>query len=77
MTSTQTADRPLARPRTLVVIPTYDEAANVTAVVERVRHAVTALDILVVDDSSPDGTADTKIQRAIVRHAGFGVAACD
>jgi dolichol-phosphate mannosyltransferase len=57
MTSTQTADRPLARPRTLVVIPTYDEAANVTAVVERVRHAVTALDILVVDDSSPDGTA--------------------
>lgn len=44
--------------RTLVVIPTYDEAANITEILTRVRSVVPDLDILVVDDSSPDGTAD-------------------
>jgi len=44
--------------RTLVVIPTYDEAANINEVLSRVRAAAPAVDVLVVDDSSPDGTAD-------------------
>jgi glycosyltransferase involved in cell wall biosynthesis len=44
--------------RTVVVIPTYDEAANVAQVLQRVRAAVPDADVLVVDDSSPDGTAD-------------------
>jgi dolichol-phosphate mannosyltransferase len=44
--------------RTLVVIPTYEEALNVTEVLTRVRAAAPQVDILVVDDSSPDGTAD-------------------
>ena len=44
--------------RTLVVIPTYDEAANINEVLSRLRAAVPAADVLVVDDSSPDGTAD-------------------
>jgi dolichol-phosphate mannosyltransferase len=43
---------------TLVVIPTYEEALNVTEVLTRVREAVPDVDVLVVDDSSPDGTAD-------------------
>jgi dolichol-phosphate mannosyltransferase len=43
--------------RTLVVLPTYDEAANIAEVLYRVRDAVPSADILVVDDSSPDGTA--------------------
>jgi len=42
----------------LVVIPTYDEALNVTEVLSRVRAAVPQVDVLVVDDNSPDGTAD-------------------
>ena len=42
----------------LVVIPTYDEAPNVTEVLSRVRAAVPHVDVLVVDDNSPDGTAD-------------------
>ncbi|HZN16277.1 MAG TPA: polyprenol monophosphomannose synthase [Acidimicrobiales bacterium] len=41
----------------LVVIPTYLEAANIETVLERVRAAVPDAHILVVDDSSPDGTA--------------------
>ncbi len=42
----------------LVVIPTYDEAENVADVLGRVRAAVPDAHVLVVDDNSPDGTAD-------------------
>jgi dolichol-phosphate mannosyltransferase len=41
---------------TLVVIPTYNERENLAEVVARVRAAVPAASVLVVDDSSPDGT---------------------
>jgi dolichol-phosphate mannosyltransferase len=44
--------------RTLVVTPTYIEALNVIELLERLRAAVPDVDILVVDDNSPDGTAD-------------------
>jgi len=44
--------------RLLVVMPTYNEAATVRRVVERVRAAVPAADVLIVDDSSPDGTGE-------------------
>ncbi|MDN5853467.1 MAG: polyprenol monophosphomannose synthase [Actinomycetia bacterium] len=40
----------------LVIVPTYNEADNLTAIVERVRSAEPSADILVVDDGSPDGT---------------------
>lgn len=42
--------------RVLVIIPTYNEAENITAVVARVRAAVPEADVLVADDNSPDGT---------------------
>jgi len=45
-------------PKTLVVIPTYNESANLMDVVTRIRSAVPNIDILVVDDNSPDGTGD-------------------
>ena len=44
--------------RLLVVMPTYNEAGTVRKVVERVRAAVPAADVLIVDDSSPDGTGE-------------------
>jgi dolichol-phosphate mannosyltransferase len=44
--------------RTLVVMPTYDEALNIVEALTRVRAAAPDVDILVVDDNSPDGTAD-------------------
>jgi dolichol-phosphate mannosyltransferase len=44
--------------RTLVIIPTYLEADNIAEVLRRVRKAAPQADVLVVDDSSPDGTAD-------------------
>lgn len=43
---------------TLVIIPTYNEVENLPLIVERVRSAAPQVDILVVDDNSPDGTGD-------------------
>src|ERR1700733_8905314 len=42
----------------LVVLPTYNESANIGTVLRRVRAALPAASVLVVDDGSPDGTAD-------------------
>jgi dolichol-phosphate mannosyltransferase len=44
--------------RLLVVIPTYNEAATIREAVEGVRSVVPTADVLVVDDSSPDGTGE-------------------
>lgn len=42
--------------RTLVVVPTYDEAENIVALLEAIRTSSPDVDVLVVDDASPDGT---------------------
>jgi dolichol-phosphate mannosyltransferase len=42
--------------RVVVVIPTYNEATNLAWIVGRLRTAQPAIDVLVVDDGSPDGT---------------------
>jgi len=44
--------------RQLVCIPTYNEAANILPLVERVHEAAPDSDVLVIDDASPDGTGD-------------------
>ena len=48
----------------LVVIPTYDERLNLESIVGRVRSAVPAAEVLVVDDDSPDGTGELADQLA-------------
>ena len=42
--------------RVVVVIPTYNEASNLAWIVDRLRRAQPGVDVLVVDDDSPDGT---------------------
>lgn len=42
----------------LVIIPTYNEIENVEAIIRAVLSLTKALDVLIVDDNSPDGTAD-------------------
>ena len=46
--------------RVTVVTPTYNEAKNIVALVERVFQVLAGheADLIVVDDNSPDGTAD-------------------
>src|SRR4051812_24321004 len=48
-----------------IVLPTYNEAGNIERVVAGARVALPDAHILVVDDNSPDGTADVA--------AGLGV----
>jgi apolipoprotein N-acyltransferase len=43
--------------RTLVILPTFEERATIEQVLRGVRKAPQDVDVLVVDDSSPDGTA--------------------
>ncbi len=44
--------------RTLVIVPTYNESANIDEVVRKIFANVEQAHVLVVDDHSPDGTAD-------------------
>jgi dolichol-phosphate mannosyltransferase len=44
--------------RVLIVMPTYNEAENIEEVLGLVRESAPSADVLVVDDASPDGTAD-------------------
>ncbi|MEY2417748.1 MAG: dolichol-phosphate mannosyltransferase [Actinomycetota bacterium] len=48
----------IGAPRVLIVLPTYNEVDNVTSILDRIRDAAPQADMLVVDDGSPDGTAD-------------------
>lgn len=39
-----------------MILPTYNEIESLEAVLRRIRHSLPEADVLVVDDSSPDGT---------------------
>ena len=43
---------------TLVIIPTYNEKENIEAIIETVFKQKKKFHVLVVDDNSPDGTAN-------------------
>jgi dolichol-phosphate mannosyltransferase len=55
---------------TLVIIPTFNEIENLPLIVKRVHAAQPAVHILVVDDSSPDGTGELADQLAETDGAG-------
>ena len=57
---------------TLVIIPTYDERENLEPIVDRVLTCGAAVDILVVDDNSPDGTGELADELA-TRHPEISV----
>ncbi|WP_300400649.1 polyprenol monophosphomannose synthase [Nocardioides sp.] len=50
--------------RALVVVPTYDEADNIGELLDRLHLAAPDVQVLVVDDASPDGTAHLVRERA-------------
>lgn len=52
--------------RTLVCIPTYDEIESLPPLLERLLAAQPDVDVLVVDDGSPDGTGQWAQRRADV-----------
>jgi dolichol-phosphate mannosyltransferase len=42
--------------KTLVIVPTFNERENLTPLVDRLMRLPTPVEVLVVDDNSPDGT---------------------
>lgn len=44
--------------RILVITPTYNEKENIEAIVEQVLAVNSGIEMLIVDDNSPDGTGD-------------------
>lgn len=56
-------------PSHLVVVPTYNEIENIEALVQAVFELDTPFDIVVVDDGSPDGTAN-KVRELMSQHPG-------
>ena len=44
--------------RTLIIVPTYNERENVPGLVGQILSLVKEADVLLLDDNSPDGTAD-------------------
>jgi dolichol-phosphate mannosyltransferase len=55
--------------RVVMVMPTYNEADNLTWIVGRLREAHPDVDVLVVDDDSPDGTGKLAEELAAADHA--------
>jgi dolichol-phosphate mannosyltransferase len=56
-------------PESLVLIPTYNERENIHDIIEAVMALPTGLHLLIIDDGSPDGTADI-VRQQIERFAG-------
>ena len=56
----------------LVVVPTLNESENIRELLEGIRALEPAVDVLVVDDASPDGTADV-VQDVGARLGGIEV----
>jgi dolichol-phosphate mannosyltransferase len=48
----------MAQKKVLIIIPTYNERENIALIIPEIRKNLPSTHILVVDDSSPDGTSD-------------------
>lgn len=49
--------------KTVCIVPTYNEAENILHVIDEIRSLAIHIDILVVDDNSPDGTSNIVKER--------------
>ncbi len=54
--------------KTLIIIPTYDERDNVRPIADAARAAAGEVDILFIDDNSPDGTGEILDAMAAEHH---------
>ena len=43
-------------PRTVILVPTYNEIENLQSAISAIHTHAPTVDILVIDDQSPDGT---------------------
>ncbi len=62
-------------PKTVIVLPTYNEAENVPLMAAQIAASLPYADVMVMDDNSPDGTADSaeRFFGSDARFAGYRV----
>ena len=62
-------------PKTVIVLPTYNEAQNVPLIAVQIADAIPYADVMVMDDNSLDGTADSaeRFFASDSRYAGYHV----
>ena len=51
--------------KTIVIIPTYNEIENISRIIDLVISEDKNIDVLVVDDNSPDGTSSIVSQKEL------------
>lgn len=59
----------MSQDKSAVIIPMYNESENAAAIIDAVIALPTQFDILVIDDNSPDGTADI-VKAKAAEHPG-------
>ena len=52
--------------KTIVIIPTYNEIENISKIIDLVISEDKNIDVLVVDDNSPDGTSSIVSQKEVI-----------
>ena len=52
----------------VVIIPTYNEIENIRAIIRAVTSLEKPLDVLIIDDGSPDGTADAVTEERFINN---------
>jgi hypothetical protein len=52
----------------LVIIPTYNELDNIQLMIEAVMYLPGDFELLIIDDNSPDGTAEVACTRHTFKH---------
>ena len=68
-TSPQATEASLENARVLVIVPTYNERENIARMIDTVLAQDERIEMLVVDDGSPDGTAEI-VEGMMARHPG-------
>src|SRR3954465_15560203 len=65
----QKAEGSLENARVLVIVPTYNERENIARMIDTVLAQDRRIELLIVDDGSPGGTAEI-VERMMARHPG-------
>jgi dolichol-phosphate mannosyltransferase len=68
-TPPQTTEGSLENARVLIIVPTYNERENIARMIDTVLAQDRRIEMLVVDDGSPDGTAEI-VEGMMARHPG-------
>ena len=58
--------------KNIIVLPTYNEKENVALLVKEIFLSLPDIDIMVVDDNSPDGTA-AEVENLMIQYANLSI----